>query len=61
MLPREFPLKSTVYSYFRRFWQESIWSTIQAILLMAARKLTGHEASPTAPGRAAVRRSRSNP
>lgn len=48
MLPREFPPRSTVYGYFRRFWQEGIWSTIQATLLMAAREQAGHEASPTA-------------
>ena len=38
MLPREFPPRSTVYGYFRRFWQDGIWSTIQATLLMAARE-----------------------
>ena len=48
MLPREFPPRSTVYGYFRRFWQEGIWSTIQATLLMAAREQAGREASPTA-------------
>jgi putative transposase len=48
MLPREFPPRSTVYGYFRRFWQAGIWSTIQATLLMAAREQAGHEASPTA-------------
>ena len=30
MLPRGFPPRSTVYGYFRRFWQEGVWSTIQA-------------------------------
>ena len=48
MLPREFPPRSTVYGYFRRFWQDGIWSTIQATLLMAAREQAGREASPTA-------------
>ena len=48
MLPREFPPRSTVYGYFRRFWQDGIWSTIQATLLMAAREQVGREASPTA-------------
>ena len=28
MLPREFPPRSAVYGYFRRFWQDGIWSTI---------------------------------
>ena len=44
----EFPPRSTVYGYFRRFWQDGIWSTIQATLLMAAREQVGREASPTA-------------
>jgi transposase len=48
MLPREFPPRSTVDGYFRRFWQEGIWSTIQAALVMAAREQAGREASPTA-------------
>ena len=48
MLPREFPPRSTVYGYFRRFWQEGVWSTIQATLLMAVREQAGREASPTA-------------
>ncbi len=47
MLPREFPPKSTVYTYFRRFWEEGIWSTIQMTLLVAAREQAGREASPT--------------
>ena len=48
MLPREFPPRSTVYGYFRRFWQEGIWSAIQTTLLMAAREQAGRDASPTA-------------
>ena len=48
LLPREFPPRSTVYGYFRRFWQDGIWSTIQATLLMAAREQAGREASPSA-------------
>ena len=48
MLPRGFPPRSTVYGYFRRFWQEGVWSTIQATLLMAARERAGREVSPTA-------------
>jgi transposase len=48
MLPREFPPRSTVYGYFRRFWQDGIWSTMQANLLMAAREQAGREAQPTA-------------
>ena len=30
MLPEGFPPCSTVYGYFRRFWQEGIWSRIWA-------------------------------
>ena len=41
MLPCEFPPRSTVYGYFRRFWQEGIWSNIQMTLLMAARQQAG--------------------
>lgn len=48
LLPREFPPKSTVYGYFRRFWEEGVWSRIQSVLLMAAREQAGREASPTA-------------
>ena len=48
MLPRGFPPRSTVYGYFRRFWQEGVWSTIQATLLMAARERAGREVQPTA-------------
>ncbi len=48
MLPREFPPRSTVYGYFRRFWRDGIWSTLQATLLMAVRERAGRDASPTA-------------
>lgn len=48
MLPKELPPRSTVYGYFRRFWQLGIWKHIWMTLLMAARELAGKEASPTA-------------
>ena len=48
MLPKEFPPKSTVYGYFRRFWQDGIWHRIWMILLMQVRERAGREASPTA-------------
>jgi len=48
MLPKEFPPKSTVYGYFRRFWHEGIWHRIWMVLLMQAREQAGKEASPTA-------------
>ena len=34
--------------YFRQFWQERIWSTIQTTLIVTARERTGREAQPTA-------------
>ena len=34
LLPKDFPPLSTVYGYFRRFWQEGIWYRIWMILLM---------------------------
>ena len=48
MLPKEFPPKSTVYDYFRRFWQDGIWHRIWMILLMQVREQSSKEASPTA-------------
>jgi transposase len=48
MLPKEFPPKSTVYGYFRRFWQDGIWHRIWMILLMQTREQAGREASPSA-------------
>jgi len=48
MLPKEFSPRSTVYDYFRRFWQLGIWKHIWMTLLMAARAQAGKEASPTA-------------
>ncbi len=48
LLPRELPPRSTVYGYFRRFWQDGIWHKIWMILVMDAREQAGKEASPTA-------------
>jgi putative transposase len=48
MLPNEFPPKSTVYGYFRRFWQDGIWHRIWMILLMQTREQAGKAGSPTA-------------
>jgi putative transposase len=48
MLPEGFPPRSTVYHYFRRFWQFGIWARIWMTLLMAAREQAGKEASPSA-------------
>jgi transposase len=48
MLPKDFPPKSTVYGYFRRFGQEGVWQQIWLVLSMAAREQAGREASPSA-------------
>lgn len=48
MLPKEFPPRSTVYGYFRRFWQLGIWIRIWGALTMEAREQAGKEASPSA-------------
>lgn len=48
MLPKEFPPRSTVYGYFRRFWQLGIWARIWMALMMEAREEAGKEASPSA-------------
>ena len=48
MLPKDFPPKSTVYGYFRRFGQEGVWHRIWMVLTMAAREQAGKEASPSA-------------
>lgn len=48
MLPQEFPPRSTVYDYFRRFWQLGLWARIWMALLMEAREAAGREASPSA-------------
>jgi len=48
MLPKEFPPKSTVYGYFRRFGQEGVWHRIWMVLTMAAREQAEREASPSA-------------
>ena len=48
MLPEGFPPRSTVYDYFRRFWQLGIWKQIWMTLMMKAREKAGKEASPSA-------------
>lgn len=48
LLPTNFPLCSTVYEYFRQFWQLGIWTRIWASLLMEGRELSGKDASPSA-------------
>ncbi len=48
MLPKDCPPRSTVQRYFHRWRDEGLWSRINHVLLMDARELSGHEASPTA-------------
>ena len=48
MLPKDFPPKSTVYGYFRRFGQDGVWHRIWMVLTMAAREQAGREAQPSA-------------
>jgi transposase len=48
LLPKDFPPKSTVYGYFRRFGQDGVWHQIWLVLSMAAREQAGREASPSA-------------
>ena len=48
MLPKDFPPKSTVYGYFRRFGQEGVWHQIWLVLTMAAREQAGRDAQPSA-------------
>ena len=46
MLPKDFPPKSTVYGYFRRFGQEGVWHRIWMVLTMAAREQAGRRRRP---------------
>jgi transposase len=48
LLPTSFPPYSTVYGYFRQFWQLGVWTRIWAALLMDGREQAGKEASPSA-------------
>jgi putative transposase len=48
LLPACFPPISTVYGYFRDFFQLGIWTRIWAALSMDAREQAGKEASPSA-------------
>ena len=39
LLPKELPAKSTVFGYFRRWWEDGTWPVLHAKLVMAAREL----------------------
>ncbi len=47
-LPKDFPPKSTVYGYFRRFLEDGTWARIQDALYVDCRGLEGREPQPTA-------------
>lgn len=46
-LPKDFPPKSTVYGYFRRFLRDGTWARIHDALYAACRDLEGREPQPT--------------
>jgi transposase len=48
LLPKEFPPKSTVYDYFRRWWADGILLDIYHRLLELVRAAAGREPQPTA-------------
>src|SRR5919107_1653280 len=48
LLPKELPAKSTVFGYFRRWWEDGTWPALHANLVMAVREQAGKEAPPTA-------------
>lgn len=48
MIPREYPPKSTVYSYFAHFRDEGVWEQIMTTLRERCRIQAGGEATPSA-------------
>jgi putative transposase len=48
MLPREYPPRSTVYSYFAQFRDEGVWEQIMTTLRERCRIEAGREATPSA-------------
>ena len=48
MLPKDFPPFTTVQYYFYRWRDDKTWFRINHALVMRARELEGHEASPSA-------------
>jgi transposase len=48
LLPKGFPPKSTVFGYFRRWWQDGTLLGLYYGLLVLARQAAGREARPTA-------------
>ena len=48
MLPKHFPPKSTVFGYFRRWWQDGTLLGLYYGLLVLARQAAGRDPQPTA-------------
>jgi putative transposase len=48
LLPKEFPPRSTVYDYFRRWWDDGTLLVIYHVLHAQARAAAGREPQPTA-------------
>ena len=48
MLPRDFPPRSTVYGYFRRWRDDGTWARVHDALYRRCRNLEGREESPSA-------------
>ena len=47
LLPKDFPPKSTVHFYFKRFAADGTWARIHDVLYVKVRDLEGREASPS--------------
>ncbi len=47
MLPKDFPPKSTVHFYFKRFEHDGTWTRIHDALYRQTRELEGKDESPT--------------
>ena len=48
LLPKQFPPKSTVFGYFRRWWRDGTLLGLYHALLVLARQAAGRDAQPTA-------------
>ena len=48
LLPKGFPPRSTVFGYFRRWWQDGTLLGLYYALLVLARQAAGREPQPTA-------------
>lgn len=48
LLPKQFPPRSTVFGYFRRWWRDGTLLGLYYALLLLARQAAGREVQPTA-------------